>query len=299
MSPFSPLFESLTSLMDGSIALILVLKWTALLALAWMIHANLSRCNPRWRVLLWRATVAGLAVVAISSWAPPIVEYRFTDRGSAAIDVARSQPSVQAEKGRKKPEVLGVSVSTEAANPPPSLVLDAATTNQSDSAQTSPGLRPVLTVRETRWDPRPSYWLPSIWLAGVVVLISRLMVGSLSLARLVRRSSEVPDWIVGECRAIAGRLGCSRAVRVRRSTEVPTPFLTGVWHPVLLLPDQSCQELEANNEDLRNPRPRADARSESRSFLEPCGQPGVDRAVVPSAGLAHPSRACVGVRRGL
>ena len=62
------------------------------------------------------------------------------------------------------------------------------------------------------------------------MLIGRLMAGSLSLARLVRRSAEVPDWIVAECRAIAGQLGCS-AVRVRRSTEVPTPFLTGVWHP--------------------------------------------------------------------
>ena len=250
MSPFSPLFESRTSLMGGSIALILVLKWTVVLALAWMIHASLSRCNPRWRVLLWRSTVAGLAVVAISSSAPPILEYGFTERGSTAIDVARSQPSILAEKNRKKPEVLGVNVATEAANTPPSLVLDAATTNQSDSDQTSLGLEPVLTVGETPWAPRLSYWLPSIWLAGVVVFISRLMVGSLSLARLVRRSSEVPDWIVGECRAIAGRLGCSRAVRVRRSTEVRTPFLTGVWQPVLLLPDQSCPELEAKYEDL-------------------------------------------------
>jgi beta-lactamase regulating signal transducer with metallopeptidase domain/peroxiredoxin len=250
MSAFSPLFKSGTSLMGGSIALTLVLKWTAVLGLAWMIHASLLRCNPRWRVLLWRATVAGIAVVAISSWAPPIVEYRFTDRGSTAIDVARSQPSVLTEKDRKKPDVLGVSVSTEAANPPPSLVLDAATTHQSDSAQTSPGLEPILTVRESLWDPRLWYGLPSIWLAGVVVFISRLMVGSLSLVRLVRRSSEVPDWIVGECRAIAGRLDCSRAVRVRRSTEVTTPFLTGVWQPVLLLPDHSCPELEAKYEDL-------------------------------------------------
>ena len=120
-----------------------------------------------------------------------------------------------------------------------------------------------------------------------------------SLARLVRRSAEVPDWIVAECRAIAGQLGCSPAVRVRRSTEVPTPFLTGVWHPVLLLPDQSWRDVKPGKRISRNPRPRADACSESRSLLEPCGQPGVDRALVPSAGLAHPSRACLGVRRGL
>ena len=52
MSPFLPLFESLTSVLVGSIALTLALKWTVVLALAWMIHTSLSRSNPRWRVLL-------------------------------------------------------------------------------------------------------------------------------------------------------------------------------------------------------------------------------------------------------
>jgi beta-lactamase regulating signal transducer with metallopeptidase domain/protocatechuate 3,4-dioxygenase beta subunit len=88
-------------------------------------------------------------------------------------------------------------------------------------------------------------------LAGVIVLISRLTFGALHLARLVRRSSEVPDWLVDECRAVALGLGCSRAVRVRRSTEVTTPFLTGVWHHVLLLPHQSRPESKAKNDDLR------------------------------------------------
>ena len=130
MSPFLPLFESLTSVLVGSIALTLALKWTVVLALAWMIHTSwASTCAGE---PLLRAVDSGRsAIVAISLLTPPIVEYRFTDRGSTAIDVARSQPGVRTEKGPKKPEVPAGSGSTEAASPPPWLVLDAAATNQS------------------------------------------------------------------------------------------------------------------------------------------------------------------------
>ena len=43
------------------------------------------------------------------------------------------------------------------------------------------------------------------WLAGVLVLAIRLIVGSLSLGRLVRRSSEVSREVAQECRIRHGR----------------------------------------------------------------------------------------------
>src|SRR5262249_24096580 len=68
-------------------------------------------------------------------------------------------------------------------------------------------------------------------------LTVRLILGGLALARLVRRSSDAPDDIARECRAIAAHLGCTRAVRVVRSADVATPCLAGLVRPVLLLPD--------------------------------------------------------------
>jgi len=43
----------------------ILLKITVLLGLGWTLHFLLARRNPRWRVLLWRAVVAGVALVPI------------------------------------------------------------------------------------------------------------------------------------------------------------------------------------------------------------------------------------------
>jgi peroxiredoxin len=40
-------------------------RWTALLILAWVVHAALAGRNPRWRVLLWRSAAVGLATVKV------------------------------------------------------------------------------------------------------------------------------------------------------------------------------------------------------------------------------------------
>jgi hypothetical protein len=37
-----------------SFVVVLVSKWTVLLAVAWLVHAILSGRNPRWRVALWQ-----------------------------------------------------------------------------------------------------------------------------------------------------------------------------------------------------------------------------------------------------
>ncbi len=65
---------SLASLADGSIGLILVAKWTLLLALAWLGHAVLARGNPRWRVVLWRGAMLGIGLVAALAAVPPLVQ---------------------------------------------------------------------------------------------------------------------------------------------------------------------------------------------------------------------------------
>jgi hypothetical protein len=84
-------------------------------------------------------------------------------------------------------------------------------------------------------------WIPSIWLAGVLVLTARLILASLALDRLVRRACDAPDDIARECREIAEHLGCLQTVRVVRSADVVTPCLAGLLNPVLLLPERESQ----------------------------------------------------------
>ncbi len=80
-------------------------------------------------------------------------------------------------------------------------------------------------------------WALWVWLAGAIVLTVRLVLAGLALDRLVRRSSEVSDDLAQESRAIARQLGCTRPVRVVRSTDVATPCLAGLLRPCCCSPD--------------------------------------------------------------
>jgi hypothetical protein len=44
------------SIIDAPAWALLLVKVTAILLAAWLVHMALLRANPRWRVLLWRVT---------------------------------------------------------------------------------------------------------------------------------------------------------------------------------------------------------------------------------------------------
>ena len=117
----------------------------------------------------------------------------------------------------------------------------------------SRGAEPAPPVRDdgrgSLGNVRAVEWLGWIWLAGALVLTARLILGTLSLGVLVQRSADVPERIDRECRAIAGRLRCAGAVPVRRSEQIVTPCLTGLWRPILLLPFRLCDDID--RDDLR------------------------------------------------
>lgn len=52
-------------LVDLPLPVSILLKITLVLGVGWMLHLVLVRCNPRWRVLLWRAVVAGVVLVPV------------------------------------------------------------------------------------------------------------------------------------------------------------------------------------------------------------------------------------------
>ena len=101
MSAFSAWSESLAGLAGDSIVLVLVVKWTVMLALAWLAHGMLAGRNPRWRVALWRTTVVGRRDwCAFLSSAPPIVKYRLAPAGAAAVEAVQSVSIAPARKDR-------------------------------------------------------------------------------------------------------------------------------------------------------------------------------------------------------
>jgi beta-lactamase regulating signal transducer with metallopeptidase domain/peroxiredoxin len=241
MSLFATWLDFYAGWWDTSIGLVLIVKWTAVLALAWLVHGMLVGRNPRWRVALWRSTVVGLALVAVLSAVPPFMTYHLLPRDEPLAEVVQTIPTAAAVEARRAPEVVPVREQVEAIRSAPSFAPSIVTVSHSaPTPAKSQGFR---------WEARIVPWLWSIWLAGVLLLTARLILGSLALARVVRRSSAVPDVIVGECRVIAERLGCRGPVGFRQTSDVATPCLAGLRRPVLLLPECECDSVRPD--DLR------------------------------------------------
>jgi hypothetical protein len=84
----------------------LTVKFTVYLAIAWIVHAALRRLNPRWRVLLWRSSVAGFVILAAFSYLPPLMSWTLPSPPASedrtvrvttirdAVSLVANQPSV-------------------------------------------------------------------------------------------------------------------------------------------------------------------------------------------------------------
>ena len=195
----------------------------------------------------------GVVLIAALSLAPPIVKYPVTPRGPAVVDLDRGIPTTPVRPDRGSPEAIAARAPTGEidARPASSPVAGIAgvTNLVLASRRAEPGPPVPDEGRGSPGDVRAVEWFGWIWLAGVLVLTARLIRGTMSLAVLVQRSADVPESIDRECRAIADGLGCVGAVPVRRSEHVMTPCLTGIWRPILLLPDRECRDIE--RDDLR------------------------------------------------
>ncbi len=270
-------YQSIAGLMGDSTVCLLVAKWTVLLAMAWLAHGLLARGNPRWRVALWRTTSSGIVVLPMLSWAPPIVEYRLAPADapegarSALIDPhrrtlprgetmakgqARGQPGhllPGASESRSRTGgdhvatgdafvAQSIQVVERAPRSDDARRIAASAAGDSDSPGAEvPGSAPAES-RAARLGLLAAWCGEVIWLTGACILTVRLIVGWLSLVLLVRRSMAVPDGIDRECRELARLLGCRRAVPVRLTAELSSPCLAGTVHPVVLLPQWTCQD---------------------------------------------------------
>ncbi len=222
---------------------LLLTKATLLLAVAWIAHLSLAGANPRWRILLWRGVVVGLALTGVWTLGLPSVKIHVPAPESAATEpIATTTPSLEepiaAEPEReghlrvfKKPSEVPASVATKA-------------TPQQDLIEVRPeAARPIKSSVPLLSSPSLSWplLLLGVWGVGVALLALRLTIAFVSLTRLLRSSRVVPEELVAEVGRIAAALGCRRAVQVRGSGQNAVPFLYGLRRPVLVLPERMCQ----------------------------------------------------------
>jgi hypothetical protein len=248
----------------------LLLKVTLLLAVAWLIHGALEKANPRWRVLLWRATaVASFAlpfiVLGLPAWSLPIAarptaadEERAFLRRLALAEYAEAV-GLSYDPFAGMPAQPGTVSLTSSSPLPADEELDPAAVAELEvgpALEAAPLMREVLLSRQQAEEGMPPslasisaptdstsvlsfpVLLIAAWLCIVLVLAARLALQHWALRLHVKDSWPVTSVVSGLARRLMERLGVGLAVDVRSSAKIASPFLIGVSSPVIMLSER-------------------------------------------------------------
>ncbi len=212
-----------------AVALDVLLKTSALLALAYAIHAALGRGRPLVRSAFWNGCLVGLILLPGASLAFP--RLRVAIPSGPASPLPRAVPSIGLDSVEApRPTGPRFEIPAEAPGLP--------TVGGSGVASLPRPGRPAPVARSrpvARWD-----WgvaALGVYLAGVLVAGLRLVGSMVAVGRLVAGSWAVDDprW-VGPLAGWRGRLGVARGVEIRASGAVSVPIAVGWLRPSIVVP---------------------------------------------------------------
>lgn len=202
----------------------LLVKASALLAVAALAHMVLrNRASAATRHWVWTlSVVALLAMPALSVWMP---------EWSVEVPV-RSAPNA-ASTGPETPDS------------------NAASAPQDRTAEAVPHVPPARAAEAAPHVPAAASYLPDvslgplalgIYLLGVVLLLTRIVVQQVSARRIFAAAERVDDgqWrhLLEDC---ADRLEIDDRVRLYRSREQTMPMAFGLTRPAILIPDSAAE----------------------------------------------------------
>ena len=209
----------------GSPALIFLGKWTVLLALGWAAHGVLLRQHARWRRLLWRSLLGFSLLLPLAALLPLPVFTIPVYAPTAPMPVEMALPD--------SPANAPASPSAIPANNPPHQV---AASTASVAASVSPA--PAV--------PHPFSWAQLcllVWAGGGMAGAARLGWLQVRLWR-VRRQSLPADAVWRKLsQNIQQELNVRQPVAIRISPAIQSPFVCGLWQPVILLPQSLAATL--------------------------------------------------------
>ncbi len=218
----------------------LTTKATVLLAVAWVLHALLQSANPRWQVCLWRSTLVGLVGLPVLGLIVP----------SLQIDVAVEH---HVRKAAGKPP-SGVPEEELAAVP-------AASSSRENGMRRLEG-NSTEDVRATNVSVLPTVEATlgqaafgtidlklvaiAAWVAVAGVLLLRLAMSSFRIRRLIRNSAPGESRLIEIAAGVIKECGVRQLPEIRTSTSVDVPFVAGLLRPVVVLPANTEQTVDAS-----------------------------------------------------
>jgi len=231
----SPIFDAL-----GRVPFVVgvLTKGTLLVLIAACLTRLLGRSPAAARHLVWSLAVGGLLLLPVMTQLPWRLE--LTSLAAARDAFAPAAPPVVAER-----HLLAVENDhTMRAGPAAGAFDDASNLPSPQSPVPSPRSsvprRPSPVARPLSLLSDPATMLTLAWLAGMLWMFGRLLVGVANVRRIVRRSVPADDdWqqLVDDAQA---SIGAETDVRIVISAEAAMPFTSGLLHPVIVLPDSSA-----------------------------------------------------------
>ena len=210
----------------GSPALVVLYRWTGVLALGWAAHWGLRRHHPRWRLILWRGVLCcGLAAPVASLFHVPRLRIPIASAAVSPTDLGGLSAPATAVKPIQGAESPGPARQTP------------------EAVASNPGVAnsgPVFPA------PKPVPWgtvLLVVWASGCVCGNVRLVRLHLQLIRLRKRTCRPSPDLLRLAEEIQGRLGSRRKVEVQISDAVSSPFLCGLIKPAIILPPALVRHL--------------------------------------------------------
>ncbi len=230
----------------------LVTRVTIILTTTWLCEAALRGCNPRWRILAWRAAAIGIVVAAALSFWPSAITLRVlppptphttlaeiptnepvplpTDSSAPLVGQVMPQKVQQTAERSSGGSTTNAGAAASPANrsaEPAGSVLDKGFSPMPLGMAQSPDALRL---------PSPTTWLLVTWIIGCGLVLARFAIGAVRVARLARRATDVPAQLAAEATAVAGRLGVVRRLQVRQSRDINTPCSMVVLRTLVLLP---------------------------------------------------------------
>jgi len=205
---------------------VLQLKWTALLALAWCGQALLRQQDARWRLILWRSVLCFGLLLPMS---------QFADFPGIKIPLRASAPAT-----RNTPLVAATSpVANNAplSNLAPSTKLAGPLQNQA---------RADAAAYQSRHSFQSIPWqaiFAAIWLIGCALGIIRLARLQLSLWRLRNQAAPATQEIEQLAAQVQTSLHVRRKIQIRTTSAISSPFVCDLLHPTIMLPQTLIESL--------------------------------------------------------
>ena len=189
----------------------LLLKSTALLALATAVTQLWPRASAAARHLVWVAAFATLLLLPLARLAAP--RWTFALPGSAHALVQAATPARQP------------------------LTIRA---NAGSGSAAQPAGRSVATVQPhpARHGQLPDWKhvILGVWAGGVLLVLTRRLIGAMRVRSLRDESTQLVDERVQELAADAAETLGVRAFDLRQSARCRVPLTWGTWRPVVMLP---------------------------------------------------------------